>query len=197
MLNEDLNLQERAIIMIIFENVNATKEKIVSCWISTRSFERYIKWLIDKWYVYSNNIWFESSSYLWVSYHKKYNLTSKYLKKLKENNKELFAESIKLDANEYKEIIVNQHIWVVHYDPLNWYWTLNGKRLRTAKEYEEYKNKSNWIIKWEQVRINWVKDPDLKQMVHDAGKQAKILQMERDVSEKDVSIKDIEDIINL
>jgi hypothetical protein len=34
-------------------------------------------------------------------------------------------------------------------------------------------------------------------MIHEAGKQAKILQMERDVTNDDVSIEDIEKLINL
>jgi len=197
MFTKYLNMQERAIIMIILENVNSTKEIIVNSWISSRSFDRYIKWLIEKWYVYSNNIWFESNSYVWVSYHKKYNLTSKYLKKLKENNRKLFTNYIELSANSEDEIMVNQHIWKVHYEPLNWYWTINWKKLWTAEEYEKFKNEQRWVIKWEQVRVNWVKDTDLKQMIHEAGKQAKILQMERDVTNDDVSIEDIEKLINL
>ncbi len=193
-----LNIVEHWILFIIINYNWITIEWILSYiewWIDIKTLRKNLKKLIGSWYIFCNNIWFMKDNWKpW--YNKKY-----YISYAKHRNilewiypKHEFNQNIIIVPDDYNEYYV-KHRWnILHQNCIENTIKYNDKKLNSIWEWNRLMKLVKWEKKWEQVRINWIKDWDLKQMIYDIGKQAKTLQMEREIV--DEGLEGVENLIN-
>lgn len=191
-----------AIILYLFDHINSSQEDIEATknyhWITSRSFRRHIPYLIKEWIVVCNNVWRTLDNGK-TTYSKRYNLSYQYINSMTDKSKQIQQVNWSPDESNFMTITVkatdvvtiNQNDRTMTFDPKKWYWEENGKRVMPFSIRQQYQSKMYWISKWEQVRINGIKDKDLKSELVDKWKELKQIQESRVLYKVDEKNKNV------